>query len=364
MPDTRLILVGGFLGAGKTTLLWEAARLLQERNLRVGLITNDQAPDLVDTAFLSLTYPDVKEVSGSCFCCNFQGLLDAVTSLRAEVEADVLLAEPVGSCTDLSATILQPLKERMTRSLKLSPLSVLVDPDRLNLLYSRSERGLHSSALYIFRKQLEEADMIVISKADLKSRRELSELEKKVRSFNPRAEVHTLSARTGQGVEEWLDEVLTRSDSGRTIADVDYDIYAEGEAVLGWLNSLIELKGKETNWTEYTRKLLRELGETFDSRDAVVGHVKLLVQHDGRSVTGNLTGTTDTLSVRGPALVSESAQLTLNARVQMAPEDLEEVVRAALEKTGSPEITAVPRTWQCFSPARPEPTHRYGHIVR
>ena len=50
----RLILVGGFLGAGKTTLLWEAAKQLSSRGLKVGLITNDQAPDLVDTSLLSL----------------------------------------------------------------------------------------------------------------------------------------------------------------------------------------------------------------------------------------------------------------------------------------------------------------------
>ncbi len=50
---TKLILVGGFLGAGKTTLLWEAARRLGAAGQAVGLITNDQAPDLVDTAFLS-----------------------------------------------------------------------------------------------------------------------------------------------------------------------------------------------------------------------------------------------------------------------------------------------------------------------
>ena len=52
MKTTRLILVGGFLGAGKTTLLWEAAHRIMENGQRVGLITNDQAPDLVDTAIL------------------------------------------------------------------------------------------------------------------------------------------------------------------------------------------------------------------------------------------------------------------------------------------------------------------------
>jgi G3E family GTPase len=52
MATIRLILVGGFLGAGKTTLLHGAATRLVTRGFRVGLITNDQAPDLVDTRLL------------------------------------------------------------------------------------------------------------------------------------------------------------------------------------------------------------------------------------------------------------------------------------------------------------------------
>ncbi len=50
---TRLILVGGFLGAGKTYLALAGGPKVSGRGLRVGLITNDQAPELVDTAFLS-----------------------------------------------------------------------------------------------------------------------------------------------------------------------------------------------------------------------------------------------------------------------------------------------------------------------
>ena len=49
---TDLILVGGFLGAGKTSLLWEVAKRLNEKGRKVGLITNDQASELVDTSFL------------------------------------------------------------------------------------------------------------------------------------------------------------------------------------------------------------------------------------------------------------------------------------------------------------------------
>lgn len=69
---------------------------------RVGLITNDQASELVDTALLSRNEVKVAEVSGSCFCCNFNGLISAMKQVREEANADVIIAEPVGSCTDLS----------------------------------------------------------------------------------------------------------------------------------------------------------------------------------------------------------------------------------------------------------------------
>ena len=146
MHTTRLILVGGFLAAGKTTLLWEAARRLAARGEKVGLITNDQAPDLVDTRWLEhagMAVADggigdvgVAEVAGSCFCCNFAGLIDASQRLADTLHADVLIAEPVGSCTDLSATILQPLKEKFSRQFALAPLSVLADP----IAFGRSRR--------------------------------------------------------------------------------------------------------------------------------------------------------------------------------------------------------------------------------
>jgi len=148
-------------------LLWEAAQRLATRGLRVGLITNDQAPELVDTVFLSRSGCKVKEVNWSCLCRNFNGLIDVLSALRSETSADVLIAEAVGSCTDLSATIIQPLKARLPHDLEISPLSVLVDPLRLIDILNGGTSGLHPSAAYIFRKQIEEADVIVVNKADL-----------------------------------------------------------------------------------------------------------------------------------------------------------------------------------------------------
>ena len=363
MKTTRLILVGGFLGAGKTTLLWEAARRIIEKGQRIGLITNDQAPELVDTAILSHNEVKVAEVSGSCFCCNFNGLISALRQVRDDANADVIIAEPVGSCTDLSATIIQPLRENMEKELIVSPLSAMADPERLSDMMNGGTAGLHSSAAYIFRKQLEESDIILISKSDLLEPADLALLREKVRLNFPYADVRTISAVTGEGIDEWLNEVMNRTDAGRRLAVVDYDIYAEGEAVLGWLNTTIELSGEPTDWDTYAGKLMQHLSQEFDSRKASVGHVKMILEAGDDFLMANLTGLNNTLNFRGSAGTSSEARLTLNARVEMPPEELEQIVRKALAAISKANLKSRIIALRSLSPGRPNPTFRFDRIV-
>jgi len=363
MEKTRLILVGGFLGAGKTTLLWEAARRIMESGKRVALITNDQAPDLVDTAILLHNEVKVAEVSGSCFCCNFNGLISAMQKVRGEANADVIIAEPVGSCTDLSATIVQPLKEKMGRELLVSPLSVLADPGHLTDILNGGTAGLHRSAAYIYRKQLEESDIILISKTDHLNINELVLLKEKVKLNFPDAEVMTVSAVTGEGIDEWLKEVMNRTDSGRRLAEVDYDVYAEGEAVLGWLNSNVELSGEPTDWDAFANQLLQDLSQQFDSRNASVGHVKLILEAGNNFLLGNLTGKENTMNFRGSVGTGSKARLTLNARVEMRPETLEQIVRETLHANVAGKFEMKIIALRCLSPGRPNPTFRFDHVI-
>ena len=75
MNRVRFVMVGGFLGAGKTTTLARLARYYLGRGRRVGLVTNDQAQDLVDTNSLRAQGFPVQEVPGACFCCKFDDLI-------------------------------------------------------------------------------------------------------------------------------------------------------------------------------------------------------------------------------------------------------------------------------------------------
>lgn len=364
MKKTRLILAGGFLGAGKTTLLWEAANRLMRKGLRVGLITNDQAPELVDSALLTLNNLQVAEVSGSCFCCNFNGFTDAIQQIRADVAADVIIAEPVGSCTDLSATIIQPLKRYWNLDIEVSPLSVLADPSRLGMILEEGNAGLHEDAAYIFRKQLEESDVIVINKTDLLTAEQLAGLKRRTEQNYPDATVMAVSALTGEGIDAWLDEAMSRNNAGLRLAEVDYDIYANGEAVLGWLNGTVMLRsGKETDWDTFTRSYLAALSARFDEERMAVGHVKVIAENGKLFTVGNLTGTTDTLGMRSSAGSSDTAKLIINARVETTPALLNRIVRDTLADMTEGACETEVIAWKFLQPGRPQPTYRFAEVV-
>jgi Ni2+-binding GTPase involved in maturation of urease and hydrogenase len=361
----RLILVGGFLGAGKTTLLRETARRLAARHERVGLITNDQAPELVDTAWLSTSGAGVREVAGSCFCCDFAGFQDAITSLE-ETGADCVVGEPVGSCTDLSATILQPLKEHFPQW-RVAPLSVLVEPARLRGVLRETRPRLHADAAYILRLQLAEADRILLSKADTLSPDERDEMTSYLESEFPHAPVNAISAATGEGIDAWLEAVVADGAAGSRIVDVDYDRYAHGEAVLGWLNAVLSLRwtgSLEADWQGFLEGLFAALHERLKAGALEVGHIKMLLDDGRGKLIGNLTGLHEQPGLRREGSPERlSAMLTVNARVQAAPQALEAIVREAVKEAAYGRVAATYRAMHCLSPGRPVPTYRYGAVV-
>ncbi len=200
MGKARYIMIGGFLGAGKTTAVLQLAHLLHRRQLRVGLITNDQSHGLVDTTVLGSSGFPVEEISGGCFCCQFDSLVSASERLSREKQPDVFLAEPVGSCTDLKATVDYPLRRMYGDDYWIAPLSVMVDPIRaLRILELEPGKSFSQKVVYVYRKQLEEADIIVINKIDLLTPQRLEMLRQAMdRSFSP-GRVVAVSARQGRG---------------------------------------------------------------------------------------------------------------------------------------------------------------------
>ena len=210
--------------------------------MRVGLITNDQSYGLVDTAMLGSHGFAVQEITGGCFCCRFNSLIEASQKLTAEAMPDTFIAEPVGSCTDLKATVDYPLRRIYGDDYAVAPLSVLVDPIRAaRVLGLEPGRSFSRKVTYIYQKQLEEADIIVVNKTDLLDASRLEELRGALEARFPHAVVLTISARTGQGLEQWIEQITSAKAKISGAIEVDYETYAQGEALLGWLNCTVHL---------------------------------------------------------------------------------------------------------------------------
>ena len=221
----RFIMVGGFLGAGKTTALGRLAKVYQDRGLKVGVVTNDQATDLVDTNSLRAQGLSVGEVAGACFCCNFNELMGTIERLGEAARPDVILAEPVGSCTDLVATVIQPIKQLYDAEFSIAPYAVILKPSHgRKILRGEPGGGFSPKAEYILKKQLEEADLVLINRIDEIPRSEADELESLVRAQHPSTPVLRVSAKTGEGFEALVAFLDQEGDFGRRILDIDYDI--------------------------------------------------------------------------------------------------------------------------------------------
>lgn len=366
MSKASYIMVGGFLGAGKTTAILKLAQHLTRRGQRVGLITNDQSSGLVDTALLSSHDLPVEEITGGCFCCRFNSLMEAADRLTRVAAPDVFIAEPVGSCTDLRAAVSYPLRRLYGDQFQIAPLSALVDPIRaLRVLGIEPGKAFSPKVHYIYRKQLEEADVILANKSDLLTPERVRKLEEALRSAFPKAAILTVSARQGTGLESWFERIAGAGRWDVPAPEVDYEIYAGGESLLGWFNATIRLTGPtHFDGNALLGELAEEIHGTLAAEAIEIAHLKMTLMpgEDGGDIgVVNLVSTDRKAelahSLREPL---QGGELIINLRAESDPETLDRVVTRALGRAAgsSRGLNVVTEHAECFRPAKPSPTYR------
>ncbi len=367
----RYVMIGGFLGAGKTTAVAALARQIVDRRFRVGLISNDQSTGLVDTNLLRSQGFSVEEIAGGCFCCRFDSLLEASRKLTLKMRPDVFIAEPVGSCTDLVATVSYPLHRIYGDRFIISPLSVLVDPNRAaRILDIKEGRSFSERVVYIYKKQLEEADLIVVNKCDSISSSLRDNLVAKLGDLFPRADILSCSAREGTDLGSWFERILTEEcDPSKATMELDYEMYAEGEAQLGWLNCTLGLSsGKVFDANSWLLGLARSLRDRIHQEGSKIAHLKMIF--DARDPSGDLSIVSLVRSDEEPdlreSLVEELTEgdLIINLRAEADPDQLRRIVTETLEeiKQSNNNHRINVEHMECFRPQKPQPTHRFSGV--
>jgi G3E family GTPase len=246
----------------------------------------------------------------------------------------------------------------------VAPFSVLVDPIRAERVFGLAEgKKFSDKVLYIYRKQLEEADIIVITKNDLISAERIVALHEHIAAEFPHAKVRDVSVRAGDGVHEWFAEIGTGEAGRRSAMKVDYEIYAEGEALLGWLNATVELDSESPFDANSVLEVLAK-GVQSCLTDAEIAHLKMTLSPAnglGDIAVINLVRSdfVPELSLRLEEPIT-GGQVILNLRAEAAPEDLEAAVRHSLDSLSVqlPGLRTKLTHLERFRPGKPQPTHR------
>jgi hypothetical protein len=291
-------------------------------------------------------------------------LTDAAERLTREARPDVFLAEPVGSCTDLRATVQYPLRRLYGDDYRVAPLSVLVDPARAARVLGLETTGRTFSpkVIYVYEKQLEEADIIVVNKRDLLEDAQREALEQALRARFPQAAVIAVSARTGDHLEDWF-ALLAGPVAAREAMDVDYDLYAEGEALLGWLNATVRLSAIAPFDGNALLHRLASVVQAGLAGDGIeIAHFKMTLAPDAGDDLGVLNLVRTDGRVESPYLLAdllERGELIVNLRAEGDPDRLQQVVDAALaQATREAGVRRSIEHSEHFRPGRPVPTHR------
>jgi len=361
MKRSKIMVIGGFLGAGKTTAMVELAGIMESKGMEVSLITNDQTGHLVDTKYVQTKDLAVSELAGSCFCCNFPGFKEKIES-HLNNGKDFILAEPVGSCTDLVSTIMRPLKNKKSEDLDVLPLSVMAEPKRLIDYFNEDYTVFSKEVYYLFRKQLEEADFIVLNKTDSISSQEKNLLiERLIREY-PKSKVIEVSALKGIGLVQWLSEILAadfEKSNSREI-DIDYKTYAKAEAEMGWLNAQVVFHSEDfLNANELFFKLGETIKADISKNSGEIGHVKLFLESGNESSKLSCVGLRQSIDIIGQFKNAiKDGCLTINIRASVAPEILRESTLNILEDLKLNFGFAVDDLdLEAFRPGYPTPTY-------
>lgn len=336
-------LLSGFLGSGKTTAVEQACKLLKKQKIPVAVITNDQGQRLVDAGvFGQLNIPSAQVVNG-CFCCNYNDLDNSIRALVRLVEPAILFAESVGSCTDLVATVLKPLLQQHPEW--RTTVSVFADAQLLQCLPPSFDPAVR----YIYWKQLEEAQVIVISKIDQIS--DKIGLQQKMQTLYPGKIILFHNSFDETHISHWLSVLETTPMYDLPSLDIDYAIYGAGEAKLAWLDQELEIYSNTGNAQAAAIALFQQLGAI----SWPIGHLKCLIDKKTK-LSFTATGLADGNFIPRQAM---EASLLVNARVQTGPAILSglmrDIIRSVEEAYGCTIHTA---SESCFQPGYPRPTHR------
>lgn len=172
-PSVPVVIIAGYLGAGKTTFI---NRLLAETTDRLVVIVNDFGSVNIDAALIRSQHDDTIELTNGCVCCAISGsLADVMLDISdREVQPDAVFIECSGVADPSAVAAYAHLS-----GFHLAAIVSFIDAD--NWLDTSVDRLVAD----VFWRQVDSADVLVLSKLDLVSEEQTDRLRQVILDRRP-----------------------------------------------------------------------------------------------------------------------------------------------------------------------------------
>ena len=355
---TRFLVLGGYLGAGKTTLAVNLARTLRDKHeISVAMITNDQGDVLVDTEFTKDAGFDVREILGGCFCSNFDEFVTSARTLVSAGRPDVIIAEPIGTSTNIMGSVVAPLRTLYPDEFGVAPFTVVIDCIRAaGILSGPGERTVESVDL-IPAHQIKEAEVIILSKADMVRREAISEIKEELRKILPDADIIETSSSDLRNIDKIVDIILSERVSTKTAERDGNRGFDFEKAKLGWYSGTFTITPNDkVDMYSVASDIMKGVAREYGPKAIV--HVKVIISSPEASAKMSLVQESIQVDgIYGSRFISSPGKLVLNARVISPPKRLEDTMRSVIGSLSSYPAKIEKISESCFSPRPESPSH-------
>ena len=359
MSSTRMLVLGGYLGAGKTTLAVNLARTLKtDRDKSVAIITNDQGDVLVDTEYSKDAGFDTREIMGGCFCKNFDEFVSSARTLVTSGKPDIIIAEPIGSSTNLMSSVVSPMRTMYPDEFSVAPFCVVVDCVRaLGFLSKDKERTVDTVDL-IPEHQIRDAEIIILTKTDLVGRDTIDAVRAKIDSILPGCRMIETSSKDLRNISEIVDMILSDEMSMKAPLAEDNRGFAFEKAKLGWYSGTYDIKPTDDlDMYSISTDMMKAVATEYGA-DSIV-HVKVMLESEDAACKMSLVQKEMQVDgIEGSRFMKSPGRLVLNARVISPPKKLEEVMRNIVDTvSGNYPVELIRTGEKCFMPKPESPSH-------
>lgn len=334
----KYMVISGFLGAGKTTSMIAFGNIINKRYGTAAILVNDLGADnIVDASFTAMTDILNTQIVGDCICYQHENLVDKLNQL-VDRGATVIMSDIPGCGIGALDHVYLQLEERRPGEFDLMPFTCIIDPERMCMLMPEEDQiNLPAEMRFLLEAQMAEADLIVLNKIDLISAEEREKRMEFIKASFPDTPVFTMSALTGEGVEEVVGYLMTHK-AEAVHRDIGYgsEAFIAAEKLLSWYNRRVffeEKNDKNINFNEVVGDLFDQVRKSLKENGKNIPHLKAFAAGEGDDfVKASLIGVDFDIEYDQRLTRPYSAiSLVINARAAADSHIMANIVEDALE---------------------------------